>query len=190
MEVQLLLFSYLLFSFSKTLAYDEPYNEYEYETLLDYGKFFDDDMNTTASEEYWPEIDAKIEAREKEYYRIRRQILIDRFSGNREKITSDSDNRRLCPVKCTCSLPNEVHCTFRFLSNIPEDLPSTIEKLNMGYNKLSTLPSRVFDRYSANLRILFLHSNDIRSISNSVFSKLSHVEVLRLSWNKITGESR
>lgn len=39
---------------------------------------------------------------------------------------------RACPRPCTCYLSTEVHCTFRYLTSIPDGFPSHVERVNLG----------------------------------------------------------
>lgn len=37
-----------------------------------------------------------------------------------------------CPRRCACYLPTEVHCTFRYLTVIPDSIPPNVERINLG----------------------------------------------------------
>ena len=37
-----------------------------------------------------------------------------------------------CPKSCACYVPGEVHCTFRYLTAIPEQIQPSVERINMG----------------------------------------------------------
>lgn len=37
-----------------------------------------------------------------------------------------------CPRRCACYLPTEVHCTFRYLTVIPDSIQPNVERINLG----------------------------------------------------------
>lgn len=37
-----------------------------------------------------------------------------------------------CPRRCACYVPTEVHCTFRYLTAIPDSIPPNVERINLG----------------------------------------------------------
>lgn len=37
-----------------------------------------------------------------------------------------------CPKSCVCNGPSEVHCTFRYLSAIPDHIRPAVERVNLG----------------------------------------------------------
>lgn len=37
-----------------------------------------------------------------------------------------------CPRRCACYVPTEVHCTFRYLTSIPDGIPPSVERINLG----------------------------------------------------------
>lgn len=37
-----------------------------------------------------------------------------------------------CPRRCACYIPTEVHCTFRYLTVIPDSIPPNVERINLG----------------------------------------------------------
>lgn len=39
---------------------------------------------------------------------------------------------RACPRRCACYVPTEVHCTFRYLTSIPDGVPANVERINLG----------------------------------------------------------
>ena len=50
---------------------------------------------------------------------------------------------RACPRRCACYVPTEVHCTFRYLTSIPESIPPNVERINLGcVRALVLLPSQ------------------------------------------------
>lgn len=50
---------------------------------------------------------------------------------------------RACPRRCACYVPTEVHCTFRYLTSIPEGIPPNVERINLGCVRvLVLLPSQ------------------------------------------------
>ncbi|CAL8334718.1 unnamed protein product [Boreogadus saida] len=89
-----------------------------------------------------------------------------------------------CPKSCACYVPGEVHCTFRYLTAIPEQIQASVERINMGYNRITVLREGDFTGL-LNLELLMLHSNTIHSIENSAFLDLKSLQVLKMSYNKV-----
>lgn len=91
---------------------------------------------------------------------------------------------RACPRRCACYVPTEVHCTFRYLTSIPDGIPANVERINLGYNSLTRLTENDFNGLSK-LELLMLHSNGIHRISDKTFSGLQSLQVLKMSYNKV-----
>ncbi|XP_072474409.1 immunoglobulin superfamily member 10 [Notamacropus eugenii] len=89
-----------------------------------------------------------------------------------------------CPRRCACYIPTEVHCTFRYLTAIPDTIPANAERINLGYNNLIKLTETDFTGLHK-LELLMLHSNEIRDISDKTFTDLHALQVLKMSYNKI-----
>ncbi|ERE87727.1 immunoglobulin superfamily member 10 [Cricetulus griseus] len=91
---------------------------------------------------------------------------------------------RACPHRCACYVPAEVHCTFRYLTSIPDGIPANVERINLGYNSLARLAENDF--YGLNkLELLLLHSNGIHTVPDKTFSDLQSLQVLKMSYNKV-----
>uniref|UniRef100_A0A8C9UQ46 Immunoglobulin superfamily member 10 n=1 Tax=Spermophilus dauricus TaxID=99837 RepID=A0A8C9UQ46_SPEDA len=91
---------------------------------------------------------------------------------------------RACPRRCTCYVSTEVHCTFRYLTSIPESISPNVERINLGYNSLVRLMAMDFSGLSK-LELLLLHSNGIHTIADRTFSDLQALQVLKMSYNKV-----
>ncbi|ELW65166.1 Immunoglobulin superfamily member 10 [Tupaia chinensis] len=91
---------------------------------------------------------------------------------------------RACPRRCTCFVPTEVHCTFRYLTSIPDSIPASVERINLGYNSLVRLTETDFSGLNK-LELLMLHSNGIHTIPDKTFSDLQALQVLKMSYNKV-----
>ncbi|XP_012498381.1 PREDICTED: immunoglobulin superfamily member 10 isoform X1 [Propithecus coquereli] len=91
---------------------------------------------------------------------------------------------RACPHRCACYMPTEVHCTFRYLTSIPESIQPNVERINLGYNSLVRLTETDFSGLNK-LELLMLHSNSIHSIPDKTFSDLQALQVLKMSYNKV-----
>ncbi|XP_049723781.1 immunoglobulin superfamily member 10 isoform X1 [Elephas maximus indicus] len=91
---------------------------------------------------------------------------------------------RACPRRCACYLPTEVHCTFRYLTSIPDGIPPHVERINFGYNSLARLRETDFSGLNK-LELLMLHSNGIHTIPGKTFSDLQALQVLKMSYNKV-----
>ncbi|XP_007938356.1 immunoglobulin superfamily member 10 [Orycteropus afer afer] len=91
---------------------------------------------------------------------------------------------KACPRRCACYVPTEVHCTFRYLTSIPDGIPPNVERINLGYNSLVRLKETDFSGLNK-LELLMLHSNGIHTIPDKTFSDLQALQVLKMSYNKV-----
>ncbi|XP_034024698.1 immunoglobulin superfamily member 10 [Thalassophryne amazonica] len=89
-----------------------------------------------------------------------------------------------CPNSCACSVPAELHCTFRYLNTVPDHIQPAVERINLGYNSITVLKENEFSGLQ-NLEVLMLHSNTIHSIEDRAFLDLKSVQVLKMSYNKV-----
>ncbi|XP_057207694.1 immunoglobulin superfamily member 10 isoform X2 [Triplophysa rosa] len=89
-----------------------------------------------------------------------------------------------CPKSCACYAPTEVHCTFRYLSEIPRDIQPAVKRINLGYNSITAL--KVNDLLGLkHLDLLMLHSNVIKIIEDNSFYKLTSLQVLKMGYNHV-----
>ncbi|XP_074498347.1 immunoglobulin superfamily member 10 [Sebastes fasciatus] len=89
-----------------------------------------------------------------------------------------------CPKSCVCHVPTEVHCTFRYLTAVPDHIQPAVERINLGYNSITAL--RENDLLGLeNIELLMLHSNAIHSIDDRAFQDLKSLQVLKMSFNKV-----
>ncbi|XP_069753549.1 immunoglobulin superfamily member 10 [Narcine bancroftii] len=89
-----------------------------------------------------------------------------------------------CPKPCACYTPTEIHCTFRYLNAIPENIQAQAERVNLGYNNLMRLTRDSFTGLKS-LELLMLHSNKIQEIPDKTFEDLESLQVLKMSYNKV-----
>ncbi|XP_022624703.1 immunoglobulin superfamily member 10 [Seriola dumerili] len=89
-----------------------------------------------------------------------------------------------CPKSCACYVPTEVHCTFRYLTAIPDHIQPAVERINLGYNSITVLRENDLSGLE-NLELLMLHSNTIHSIEDRAFQDLKSLQVLKMSYNKV-----
>uniref|UniRef100_A0A8D2B1F2 Immunoglobulin superfamily member 10 n=1 Tax=Sciurus vulgaris TaxID=55149 RepID=A0A8D2B1F2_SCIVU len=116
------------------------------------------------------------------FFRMRvKAVLLVPFTGVLLVATPGS---RACPRRCACYVSTEVHCTFRYLTSIPDSIPPNVERINLGYNSLVRLTRADFSGLSK-LELLLLHSNRIHTIADGAFSDLRELQVLKLSYNKV-----
>ncbi|XP_067852836.1 matrix-remodeling-associated protein 5 [Heptranchias perlo] len=88
------------------------------------------------------------------------------------------------PRPCAFHGSKEIHCTFRHLTTVPKGIPKQLERINLGYNNIHTIPHQAFPGLNK-LQILMLHGNVIQRIADGAFSELNSVQILKLSYNKI-----
>ncbi|KAK5600615.1 hypothetical protein CRENBAI_001345 [Crenichthys baileyi] len=89
-----------------------------------------------------------------------------------------------CPKSCVCHIPTEVHCTFRYLTTVPDHFPPDVERINLGYNGITFLRESDFLRLEK-LQLLMLHRNTMHSIEDRAFRDLRSLQVLKMSHNEI-----
>ncbi|XP_044139982.1 matrix-remodeling-associated protein 5 isoform X1 [Bufo gargarizans] len=89
-----------------------------------------------------------------------------------------------CPQPCACYVSSEVHCTFRSLVKVPTRIPKLVERINLGFNSIQSIPEHAFSGLSK-LEMLLTHSNDIQNIPNGAFKDLSSLQVFKMSYNKL-----
>ncbi|XP_049924207.1 immunoglobulin superfamily member 10 isoform X1 [Epinephelus moara] len=89
-----------------------------------------------------------------------------------------------CPKSCACYVPTEVHCTFRYLTAIPDHIQPAVERINLGYNSITVLRESDLSGLE-NLELLMLHSNTIHSIEDRTFQDLKPLQVLKMSFNRV-----
>ncbi|XP_054650667.1 immunoglobulin superfamily member 10 isoform X2 [Dunckerocampus dactyliophorus] len=89
-----------------------------------------------------------------------------------------------CPETCVCSVPSEVHCTFRYLNAVPAHIQPAVERINLGYNSITVLRKNALSGLEK-LELLMLHSNLIHSIEDRTFQDLRSLQVLKMSYNKV-----
>ncbi|XP_077336941.1 matrix-remodeling-associated protein 5 [Lithobates pipiens] len=89
-----------------------------------------------------------------------------------------------CPHPCACYVNTEVHCTFRSLATVPTRIPKHVERINLGFNSIQSIPENSFVGLSK-LEMLLIHSNDVQSIPNGAFRDLNSLQVFKMSYNKL-----
>ncbi|CAG6001978.1 unnamed protein product [Menidia menidia] len=93
-------------------------------------------------------------------------------------------SRADCPKSCVCHVPAEVHCTFRYLTAVPDHIPPAVERINLGYNSITALRESDLSGFEK-LELLMLHSNTIHRIEDRAFQNLKLLQVLKLSHNRL-----
>ncbi|PIO36593.1 hypothetical protein AB205_0081880 [Aquarana catesbeiana] len=89
-----------------------------------------------------------------------------------------------CPHPCACYVNTEVHCTFRSLATVPTRIPKHVERINLGFNSIQSIPENSFVGLSK-LEMLLIHSNDVQNIPNGAFRDLNSLQVFKMSYNKL-----
>lgn len=88
-----------------------------------------------------------------------------------------------CPSACFCDDPRTyVSCVGDGLWEVPQDLPTTVTRLELRNYIVDTLSASSIG-YLANLTELKLQQTQIQNIENSTFENLEHLERLDLSQN-------
>ncbi|XP_006763224.1 PREDICTED: matrix-remodeling-associated protein 5, partial [Myotis davidii] len=82
------------------------------------------------------------------------------------------------PHPCSCSLPTEVHCTFRSLAAVPAGIASHVERINLGFNSIQAVSETSFAGLTK-LELLLLHGNNIPSIPDGALRDLGSLQTGR-----------
>ncbi|KAM6928585.1 fibromodulin [Lycodopsis pacificus] len=93
-----------------------------------------------------------------------------------------------CPLECDCpsSFPTAMYCHSRNLQHVPH-VPSHIKYVYLQRNQITGIQDGVFDNATDLVWVVLFH-NQLNSdkISESVFSKLKHLDRLLLDHNELT----
>nr|ABB21121.1 variable lymphocyte receptor A [Eptatretus stoutii] len=86
---------------------------------------------------------------------------------------------------CTCNdNTKSVDCSSKGLTAIPSHIPTDTDRLELGYNKLSSLPRTAFHHLSK-LTYLSLSTNQLQTLPAGVFDQLKNLETLWLRENQL-----
>nr|ABB21113.1 variable lymphocyte receptor A [Eptatretus stoutii] len=86
---------------------------------------------------------------------------------------------------CTCNdNTKSVDCSSKGLTAIPSNIPTDTDRLDLKYNKLSSLPRTAFHGLNK-LTYLDLQFNKLQALPPGVFDQLKNLETLRLSQNQL-----
>nr|ABB21161.1 variable lymphocyte receptor A [Eptatretus stoutii] len=86
---------------------------------------------------------------------------------------------------CTCNdQTKNVDCSSKGLTAIPSNIPVDTDRLELDYNKLSSLPSKAFQSFTK-LTFLSLNNNQLQTLPPGVFDHLVTLETLGLSNNQL-----
>lgn len=91
-----------------------------------------------------------------------------------------------CPYTCDCGseiLPSYAECASKSIRLIPQDLPPTIEKLDLAFNEIRAVESTISQYQS--LTHLDLHRNKISVVEARCFQELHDLNFLDLSDNEL-----
>nr|ABB21097.1 variable lymphocyte receptor A [Eptatretus stoutii] len=86
---------------------------------------------------------------------------------------------------CTCNdQTKNVDCSSKGLTAIPSNIPVDTDRLELDYNKLSSLPSKAFQSFTK-LTFLSLNYNELQTLPAGVFDHLVNLDRLHLNYNKL-----
>ncbi|XP_071825019.1 uncharacterized protein [Apostichopus japonicus] len=102
----------------------------------------------------------------------------------KHKPKNPCDDPRIC--KCISVEDNyNIECAHRKLKEIPENLPKTVYRLNLSFNRLQNFTSDVLNETS-NLLILDVSHNSLTNIEEGSFNNTNRLMQLNLSHNHLT----
>ncbi|XP_016392278.1 immunoglobulin superfamily member 10-like [Sinocyclocheilus rhinocerous] len=90
----------------------------------------------------------------------------------------------VCPRLCACSVPAEVHCTFRALGAVPAGISKQVQRINFGFNTINHITDVSFAGLRK-LELLMMHGNNVQKIPDAAFQDLVSLQVLKMSYNKL-----
>nr|ABB21152.1 variable lymphocyte receptor A [Eptatretus stoutii] len=86
---------------------------------------------------------------------------------------------------CTCNdQTKNVDCSGKMLTAIPSNIPTDTDRLELDYNKLSSLPHTAFHGLQT-LTYLSLSYNELQTLPAGVFDQLVELDRLELSQNQL-----
>nr|XP_006815649.1 PREDICTED: leucine-rich repeats and immunoglobulin-like domains 2 isoform X2 [Saccoglossus kowalevskii] len=92
--------------------------------------------------------------------------------------------RSMCPSNCSCLGPL-VDCSNKHLTEMPKEIPTWTEFLDLQSNYIQSLPHDAFDGL-VNLRQLDLSNNELTTINGSIFENLTRLQELKIAFNSLT----
>ncbi|XP_026073124.1 matrix-remodeling-associated protein 5-like [Carassius auratus] len=90
----------------------------------------------------------------------------------------------VCPRQCACSVPAEVHCTFRALVTVPTGISKQVQRINFGFNAINHITDVSFAGLGK-LELLMMHGNNVQKIPDAAFQDLVSLQVFKMSYNKL-----
>lgn len=117
-----------------------------------------------------------------------------RFSTSTCTFTSKTDvietlpTSFACPQKCKCYKQNGeivASCSHRDLTEVPQDIPSGVEKLYLNHNDINDVDVDAF-KHLQELKVLSLRGNKLTSITAGMFNGLGKLKTIYLNYNEIT----
>nr|ABB21108.1 variable lymphocyte receptor A [Eptatretus stoutii] len=86
---------------------------------------------------------------------------------------------------CTCNdNTKSVDCSSKGLTAIPSNIPTDTDRLELDYNKLSSLPNKAFHNLNK-LTFLSLGTNQLQTLPPGVFDHLVELDELHLNYNQL-----
>ncbi|XP_055534733.1 probable serine/threonine-protein kinase roco5 [Wyeomyia smithii] len=102
---------------------------------------------------------------------------------------SDEDDVREvypCPQQCSCEDGTQfLNCSHQSLTEVPEDLPRDVIRLDLSWNNIKHIPVEAFQNCT-DLRELLLDRNVIEEVDKEVFVGLIRLDMVGLEGNQIS----
>lgn len=104
------------------------------------------------------------------------------FTCTDQELQESCGPESFCPHRCVCT-GTSIHCSRQKLKDVPRVMPATTTELFLDVNDLSSIPDEL--NLLHELRRLDFSNNQITMLPNNIFSNLTKLDTLILSYNKL-----
>ncbi|XP_067141725.1 protein slit-like isoform X1 [Centruroides vittatus] len=109
-------------------------------------------------------------------------VALKDFTCEDQDLLEFCDFESLCPSKCVCT-GNVIQCSRQKLRSVPKTIPVTSTEVYLDVNHINEIPKEM--NLLKELQRLDLSNNQITILPHNIFSNLSKLSTLILSYNKL-----